>query len=93
MNTTLSLRISPDLKEEASRTFRNVGLDLSSAITIFLKKSIRAHGIPFPVTDTAESPVPNAATRAALEESIRLENDPAAKRYDDIDEMFQDILA
>lgn len=88
MNTTLTMRIAPDLKREASRTFERVGLDLSSAITIFLKKAVRVGGIPFAVTDKPEIP---AETLAALAEARALESDPAAKRYDDVDELMADL--
>ena len=88
MNTTLTMRIAPDLKREASRTFERVGLDLSSAITIFLKKAVRVGGIPFAVTGKPEIP---EETLAALAEARALEADPAAKRYDDVDELMADL--
>ena len=68
MKTTLTMRIAPDLKREASQTFERVGLDLSSAITIFLKKAVRMGGIPFAVTGKPEIP---AETLAALRNSRR----------------------
>jgi len=88
MNTTLTMRIAPELKKEASRTFERVGLDLSSAITIFLKKAVRVGGIPFAVTQGRDLP---AETLAAIAEARALEADPSAKRYDDVDELMRDL--
>jgi DNA-damage-inducible protein J len=88
MNTTLTMRIAPELKREASRTFEQVGLDLSSAITIFLKKAVRVGGIPFAVTQHPETP---PETLAALAEARALETDPSAKRYDDVDGLMAEL--
>jgi len=50
MNTsTLQLRIEDDLKKQATVLFEGLGLDLSTAIRIFLKKSVAENGIPFEV--------------------------------------------
>lgn len=88
MNTTLTMRIAPELKREASQTFERVGLDLSSAITIFLKKAVRVGGIPFAVTEKPDLP---PETLSALAEARALEADPAARRYDDLDELMAEL--
>ncbi len=45
--TTLHLRIDEDLKIQASEVFENLGMDLPTAIRIFLRKSVMEDGIPF----------------------------------------------
>ena len=45
--TTLHLRIDEDLKNQASEVFENLGMDLPTAIRIFLRKSVMEDGIPF----------------------------------------------
>ncbi|MCQ2360505.1 MAG: type II toxin-antitoxin system RelB/DinJ family antitoxin [Paludibacteraceae bacterium] len=50
MNTsTLQLRIDNDLKQQATTLFEGLGMDLSTAIRIFLKKSVSENGLPFEV--------------------------------------------
>lgn len=49
--TTLQIRIDDDLKEQASSLFERLGLDLPTAVRIFLKKSISEDGIPFEVRE------------------------------------------
>lgn len=45
--TTLHLRIDEDLKNQASEVFENLGMDLPTAIRIFLHKSVMEDGMPF----------------------------------------------
>jgi len=48
--TAYSVRLDPDLKEEAIELFSQLGLTLSSAVNVFLRQSLREQGIPFIVT-------------------------------------------
>lgn len=45
--SNLTIRIEPQLKEEASTLFRSLGLDLSTATGIFHRQALRCHGLPF----------------------------------------------
>ena len=47
--TTINVSIDEKLKEQASELFEELGLDLSTAINIFLRQAIRCGGIPFEV--------------------------------------------
>ncbi len=48
MNTALlQIRIDEDLKKEASNLFEQLGLDISSAVRMFLKRAVLESGIPF----------------------------------------------
>jgi len=42
-------RVEDDLKIKATRVYDNLGIDLSTAIRMFLKKSVAVNGIPFSV--------------------------------------------
>lgn len=48
--TAYSVRLDPDLKEEAIELFNQLGLTLSSAVNVFLRQSLREQGIPFIVS-------------------------------------------
>ena len=50
-STTLQIRIDEGLKEQAVSLFERLGLDLPTAIRIFLKKSVAEDGIPFDVRE------------------------------------------
>lgn len=43
----VQFRVDDDLKKEATEVFENLGIDLSTAMRMFLKKSVMCNGIPF----------------------------------------------
>lgn len=49
--STLQIRVDDSLKEQAIALFDRLGLDLPTAVRIFLKKSVMENGIPFEVKD------------------------------------------
>lgn len=46
----ISLRIDDDVKKNAETTLDEIGLSMSTAITIFLKTVVREQRIPFELT-------------------------------------------
>jgi len=50
MTTVVQTRVDETLKNEASEIFESLGLDLPTAIRMFLAKSVMVGGIPFTVT-------------------------------------------
>ncbi|PLS26659.1 XRE family transcriptional regulator [Bifidobacterium anseris] len=54
--TTVSFRTDRKVKEEAKALYESMGMDLSTAINVFLRQSIRDNGMPFKITrEPAES--------------------------------------
>jgi DNA-damage-inducible protein J len=47
--TAISVRVDADLKKEADELYKKLGISLSTAINIFLHKSVSERGIPFDV--------------------------------------------
>ena len=43
----VQVKVDTEVKENVSRIYENLGLDLPTAIRIFLKKSIAVGGLPF----------------------------------------------
>lgn len=76
-----SISIDADVKAKAQDLFADFGLDLSTAINIFLRQSIRDNCIPF----TIRREVPNADTIAAMKEADEMANHP--ERYETFDNM------
>ena len=48
--TSMNLRIDKELKQQAEELFANLGINMTTAINIFLRQSVRDQGIPFRVT-------------------------------------------
>lgn len=46
-NGLLQLRVDDELKQKASNVYSQLGLDLPSAIRIFLTRSVQVNGFPF----------------------------------------------
>ena len=67
-----SISIDADVKAQAQALFADFGLDLSTAINIFLRQSIRENCIPFSI----QREVPNADTIAAMREADDMLNPP-----------------
>jgi addiction module RelB/DinJ family antitoxin len=48
--TSMNLRIDKTLKKEAETLFETLGINMTTAINIFLRQSVRDQGIPFQIT-------------------------------------------
>ena len=47
--TNLSIRIDRELKNEADQVFNSLGMNLTTAITVFVKQVVRQKKIPFEI--------------------------------------------
>ncbi len=84
-----SITIDSDIKRQAQELFADFGLDLSTAINMFLRQAIRENAIPFRVSREE----PNADTIAAMEELEEMRAHPEKyKGYTNAKEMMEDIL-
>lgn len=83
MTTNLNIRIDKSVKEQSDKIFNELGLNMTTAINIFLRTTIREQGIPFEL----KLDIPNETTVEAIEEGKRLLDDPNTKRYSSIDEL------
>ena len=81
--TNLNIRIDKDVKKSAERIFDELGLNMTSAVNIFLRQTIRENGIPFELTLN----VPNDTTASAIREGHRLAYDKNSKGYTDMAEL------
>ena len=86
---TISARIDSKLKTQAENLFNELGMNMSTAITVFLKQSVRLRRIPFEISlDT-----PNAETLAAMAEANEIASGKRkAKSYKNAKAMIKDIL-
>ena len=87
MNVHAHMLYVAKVKDEAERLFADLGMTLSGAMNIFLHQALIVGGLPFEVRQER----PNKATLAAMEEAIRLANDPNAKRFATVDELMEDL--
>ena len=65
--TQISLRVDEEVKRNAEKTFNDIGLSMSTAINIFLKKVARENRIPF---ELSADPFYSRENMAELERRI-----------------------
>ena len=88
MNTNINIRLDSELNEQAQNLFNHLGLDLSTAVKIFLNRSIAYGGIPFEVYD----PNYNPETINAIKESEDILNGKVpSKAYRSARELFDEL--
>ena len=89
MISNLNIMVDEKVKKEATEIFSEIGLDISTAINIFLRGAIRKKGFPFElsinnVDDFANF---NDETMEAIEETERISKDPSTKGYSSAKEL------
>ena len=85
-----NLSLDTDLKKEASVLFSDLGMDLSTAVSVFLKQAVRVQGFPFVITRET----PNADTIAALNEYYLMKEHPEDyKDYSSFKDLMNEVLA
>ena len=64
--TQINLKIDKKTKERAQMIYKNLGMNLSTALTVFLRQSIADNGMPFkPTLGGSNSPESVQARREA----------------------------
>lgn len=81
-STNINIRIDKNVKETSEKVFEDLGLNMTTAVNMFLRQVIRVNGIPFEIKGNT----PNQETINAIEESIRLANDNT-KGYTSIEDL------
>lgn len=81
--TNLNIRMDKDIKDQAELIFSELGMNMTTAINMFLRTTIRENGIPFAL----RLDVPNEVTAAAIEEGRRIASDSSVKGYTNMDEL------
>ncbi len=81
--TNLNIRTDKEIKEAAEKIYSSLGLNMTTAINMFLRASIRESGIPFDL----KLNVPNDETIKAIEEGKKIAKDKNIKTYDNMDDL------
>ncbi len=85
--TKINFRVDSEVKNQSEAIFSQLGLNLSTALNIFLRQAIRVGGFPFKV----QLEQPNTETVEAIKESEKLLQDPAAKQYSNVEDALKDL--
>jgi len=77
--TNLNIRIDENLKKQAEVLFSDLGLNMSSAITVFLKSAVDYNGIPFEIKKTPRNAAVSDAELLAVSKELIAKNKEAYK--------------
>ena len=83
-SSMLHVRVDDDIKSQASEALASMGLSVSDAVRILLKRVVNDQAFPL------ELKVPNAQTRLAIEEA-RAMTKAAAARFNSADALLDDL--
>lgn len=81
--TPTQIRIDASIKQEASALFSQLGLDMSSAVNMFLYQCVLRGGLPFAV----EMPAYSQKTLDSMAEARRISRDPDVKGYSSMEDL------
>ena len=86
--TNVTIRMDKDLKMQADELFSALGLNMTTAMNMFLRQVVRQGRIPFEIA----TDIPNAETLAAMKEvDDMISGKIPAKKYTSTDELFKDL--
>lgn len=83
----LNIRVDEELKRKAESLFAELGLNMTTAMNIFLRYSVRYGGIPFDLRIEK----PNAETSAAIDDVNNNRN--MSKSFDSVKASMEDLNA
>ena len=87
--SVINVNVPTEVKEEATSILSSLGLNMSSAINMFLIRTIYERGIPFEVKHE-----PSEEFVEALRELKEMEREPEKyKSYDNIEDLKRDLLS
>jgi len=90
LTSAINVNVPIEVKEEANIIFNNLGINMSTAINMFLKRTIYERGIPFEVKE----PKPSKEFLEALRELDYMETHlEEYKTYDNISELKKALLS
>ena len=79
--TNMNIRMDTEIKAAAEKLFDELGMNMTTAVNIFLRQALRTGGLPFEVKVGSA----NEITAAAIAEGRRLMQDTSAKGYRSMD--------
>ena len=86
-NSNINIRVDSNVKAQAQRLFADLGMDLTTAVNVFLRQSIEQGGIPFMIRRRY-----GAETEQAIKEAQDIINGKAeAKAYSSARELFEEL--
>lgn len=81
--TNVNVRTDAEIKSKCESLFESLGINMSTAVNMFFRQSLRVNGLPFEV----KADIPNETTLAAFREGDALLADSTSKGYTSISDL------
>ena len=86
--STIQVRTDASLKKNAQRILKDMGLDLITAVNMYLHQIVATESIPFSIqTENKFTLLQELKMLAEEREALKY-----GKRYDSVDELFTDLM-
>lgn len=86
-SVNINIRVDSELKRKAEAVYAELGMNLSTALNVFLRSSVRYGGIPFDLRLDAY----NCETLAAMDDAANRKN--LSKTFESVDALMEDLHA
>lgn len=88
--TALNVNVDAETKKEATAILKDLGLNMSTAINMFLVQIVKRDGIPFEITNSKPS---KDALEALKEIEEMIKNPTKYPRYDNWEDLKESLLS
>lgn len=85
--TNITIRLDEELKKQAEELFSDLGFNMTTALTTFIKQAVREQRIPFIVSRS----IPNEETLQAIKEVQELKKNGSKKVYSKFSELLEEV--
>lgn len=85
--TSMTVRLDKNIKTEAQNIYSALGIDMTTAINVFLRQSIKSNGFPFDVTLNT----PNRYTLSAMNDVTEGKN--VVGPFNSVEELMESLNA
>lgn len=85
--TSINIRMDEELKRQFDMLCNDMGMTMTTAMTIFAKKMVRENRIPFEITGNR----PNSDTLEALAEMDDMIRNGTGQEFHSVAELFEDL--
>lgn len=86
-DTSMTIRMNKEVKQQAQQIFADLGMDMTTAVNVFLRQAILHQGFPFDIT----LHTPNPVTLAAMEDALA--DRDIHGPFESIDALMEDLNA
>ncbi|MDR3346547.1 MAG: type II toxin-antitoxin system RelB/DinJ family antitoxin [Campylobacteraceae bacterium] len=88
MNSTLTIRMDAELKENAQNILNDIGLDLTTAVKLFLRQTVIQQKLPLELV--ASNYKPSNIVKASIKEASEIKS-KQPRKFSSASAIFKDI--